>query len=126
MEFSRASNTFYLNKSTYVNLRWIAIIGQLITILSVQFVLNFDFNYFYCLTIVTLSILSNILLILKFKENQLNNLVSTIYLSFDILLLGFLFYLTGLSYFFFLLPSKCYSTFSKIIWSHFNSNLVTS
>ncbi len=95
MEFSRASNTFYLNKSTYVNLRWIAIIGQLITILSVQFVLNFEFNYFYCLTIVTLSILSNILLILRFKENQLNNFVSTIYLSFDIMLLGFLFYLTG-------------------------------
>ena len=44
MEFAKASNTFYLNKSTYVNLRWIAIIGQLITILSVQFILKFDFN----------------------------------------------------------------------------------
>ena len=32
MEFIKASKTFYLNKSTYVNLRWIAIIGQLITI----------------------------------------------------------------------------------------------
>ncbi len=95
MEFAKASNTFYLNKSTYVNLRWIAIIGQLITILSVQFILKFDFNYFYCLSIVTLSILTNIYLIFKFKENQLNNSISTICLSFDILLLGFLFFLTG-------------------------------
>ena len=95
MEFAKASQIFYLNKSTYVNLRWIAIIGQLIAILSVKFILNFQFNYFYCLTIVILSILTNLYLIFKFKENQLNNLFSTIYLSFDILLLGFLFYLTG-------------------------------
>ena len=95
MEFAKASNTFYLNKSTYVNLRWIAIIGQLITILSVQFILKFDFNYFYCLSIVLLSILNNFYLIFKFKENQLNNSISTICLSFDILLLGFLFFLTG-------------------------------
>ena len=95
MEFLKASQIFYLNKSTYVNLRWIAIIGQLIAILFVKFILNFQFNYFYCLTIVILSILTNLYLIFKFKENQLNNLFSTIYLSFDILLLGFLFYLTG-------------------------------
>ena len=95
MEFAKASQIFYLNKSTYVNLRWIAIIGQLIAILSVQFILNYKFNYFYCLSIVILSILTNLYLIFKFKENQLNNLISTIYLSFDILLLGFLFYLTG-------------------------------
>ena len=95
MEFAKASQIFYLNKSTYVNLRWIAIIGQLIAILSVQFILNFQFNYFYCLSIVMLSVLTNLYLIFKFKENQLNNIISTIYLSFDILLLGFLFYLTG-------------------------------
>ena len=95
MEFAKASQIFYLNKSTYVNLRWIAIIGQLIAILSVQFILNFKFNYFYCLSIVMLSVLTNLYLIFKFKENQLNNIISTIYLSFDILLLGFLFYLTG-------------------------------
>ncbi len=95
MEFAKASQVFYLNKSTYVNLRWIAIIGQLIAILSVQFILNFQFNYFYCLSIVMLSVLSNFFLVFKFKENQLNNLISTTYLSFDILLLGLLFYLTG-------------------------------
>ena len=95
MEFVKASKTFYLNKSTYINLRWIAIIGQLITILSVEFLLNFKFNYIACISIISLSILSNVYLKFKFKENQLNNLISTTYLVFDILLLGFLFFLTG-------------------------------
>ena len=95
MEFIKTSNTFYLNKSTYVNLRWIAIIGQLITIFFVQFFLNFKFNYFTCVFIISLSVLTNFYLQFRFKENQLNNFFSTVYLSFDILLLGILFFLTG-------------------------------
>ena len=95
MEFIKASKTFYLNKSTYVNLRWIAIIGQLITIFFVQFFLNFKFNYFTCVFIISLSVLTNFYLQFRFKENQLNNFFSTVYLSFDILLLGILFFLTG-------------------------------
>ena len=95
MEFIKASKTFYLNKSTYVNLRWIAIIGQLITIFFVQFFLNFKFNYFTCIFIISLSVLTNFYLQFRFKENQLNNFFSTVYLSFDILLLGILFFLTG-------------------------------
>tara|TARA_B110000014_G_scaffold263483_1_gene260397 strand:- start:546 stop:1832 length:1287 start_codon:yes stop_codon:yes gene_type:complete len=95
MEFIKASKTFYLNKSTYVNLRWIAIIGQLITIFFVQFFLNFKFNYFPCIFIISLSVLTNFYLQFRFKENQLNNFFSTVYLSFDILLLGILFFLTG-------------------------------
>ena len=95
MEFIKASKTFYLNKSTYVNLRWIAIIGQLITVFFVQFFLNFKFNYFTCIFIISLSVLTNFYLQFRFKENQLNNFFSTVYLSFDILLLGILFFLTG-------------------------------
>ena len=95
MEFIKTSKIFYLNKSTYVNLRWIAIIGQLITIFFVQFFLNFKFNYFTCIFIISLSVLTNFYLQFRFKENQLNNFFSTVYLSFDILLLGILFFLTG-------------------------------
>jgi len=95
MEFIKTSKIFYLNKSTYINLRWIAIIGQLVTIIFVQFFLNFEFNYFTCILITLLSVLSNIYLQFKFKENQLNNSISTMYLSFDILQLGTLFFLTG-------------------------------
>ena len=95
MKFLKASSLYYLNKSTYVKLRWIAYIGQIITIVFVQFYLNFKFNYIVCFLIILISILTNFYLQFKVKENQLNNFFSTIYLSFDIIQIGILFYLTG-------------------------------
>ena len=95
MKFLKASNLYYLNRATYIKLRWIAYIGQLATILFVQFYLNFKFNYFACILIILISVLTNFYLEFKVKENQLNNFFSTIYLSFDIVQLGTLFFLTG-------------------------------
>ncbi len=95
MKFLKTSNLYSLNKLTYVKLRWIAYIGQLSAIFFVQFVLNFNFNYLLCILIICTSILSNIYLHIKIKNNQLNNSISTIYLSFDILQLGLLFFFTG-------------------------------
>ena len=95
MEFLKASNIFYLNKSTYLNLRWIAYIGQLIAILLVQFYFQFNFDYFICISIVGFSILINLFLQFKIKDNQLNNVISTVYLTYDILQLGILFFFTG-------------------------------
>ncbi len=92
MEFIKTSNLYSLNKSTYINLRWIAYIGQLSTILVVQFFLKFDFYYFACISIIIFSILTNIFLQFKIKENQLNNNISTIYLSYDIFQIGILFF----------------------------------
>ena len=60
MKFLKASNPYSLNKSTYVKLRWIAYIGQLIAIFFVQFILNYKFNYFTCTSIILLSILTNL------------------------------------------------------------------
>ena len=45
MKFFETSKYFSLKKSTYINLRWITIIGQLITINSVYFIFNFKFNF---------------------------------------------------------------------------------
>ena len=95
MEFIKASNLYSLNKFTYVNLRWIAYLGQLIAILIVQFFLQYKFNYFSCIAVLFFSILTNLFLQFRVKENQLNNLASTLYLIFDILQLGILFFLTG-------------------------------
>ena len=95
MKFLKASNLYNLNKSTYVKLRWIAYIGQFITILFVQFLLNFKFNYFICILIIFFSVLTNLYLHFKIKGNQLNNVTSTIYLSFDIIQLSILLFLTG-------------------------------
>ena len=95
MWMQETSKLFSLNKSTYINLRWIAYAGQLSTILIVQFFLEYKFNYFFCILIIFVSVLTNLYLKFKIKENQLSNLVSTIYLAFDIIQLGILIYLTG-------------------------------
>jgi two-component system sensor histidine kinase RegB len=95
MKFQETSKLFSLNKSTYVNLRWIAYSGQLFAILIVQFLLQYKFNYFLCISIIFISILTNLFLQFKIKENQLNNSFSTSYLAYDILQLGSLLYLTG-------------------------------
>ena len=95
MEFIKASNLYSLNKNTYVNLRWIAYIGQITAILIVQFYLKYEFKYFICISIVIFSILSNLYLQFKIRDNQLKNFTSTIYLVFDILQLAALFFLTG-------------------------------
>ena len=90
MKFLETSKIYSLNKSTYINLRWIAYIGQLIAILIVQFYLKFEFNYIACVSIVFLSILTNLYLIFKIKHHQLNNFTATSYLSYDIGQLGLL------------------------------------
>ena len=95
MKFFQTSSLYSLNKSTYVNLRWIAYIGQLSAILIVEFFLKFKFNYFTCISIIFFSVLTNLYLQFKIKENQLNNFASTIYLSYDILQLGLLLFITG-------------------------------
>ena len=95
MKFLETSNLYSLNKSTYINLRWISYVGQLTVILIVEFFLKFEFNYLLCISIVFLSILTNLYLIFKIKYHQLNNFIATSYLSYDIGQLGFLLYLTG-------------------------------
>ena len=95
MKFFDNSEIYTLNKSTYVNLRWIAFIGQILSIFIVQFILNFEFNYLPCLIIIGIGVLTNIFLQFYIKQNQINNNLSLIYLIYDILQLGFLFFLTG-------------------------------
>ena len=95
MKFLQTSNVYSLNKSTYITLRWIAYLGQLITVLFVEFYFNFNFKYLACILVIFLSILTNLYLQFYIKENQLNNSISTIYLSFDIFQLGILLLFTG-------------------------------
>ena len=89
------TDNYFLNKSTYINLRWIAIIGQFLTINSVAFLFKFEFNYLYSNFIVCLGAISNIYLIYKFKNPQLSNKNSFFFLLIDIFQLTFLLYLTG-------------------------------
>ncbi len=95
MEFLNNSKNYSLNKKTYINLRWIGIIGQFITINIVAFIFKFEFNFILANIVVLIGALSNIFLFYYFKENQLQEKISLIFLILDILQLSFLLYLTG-------------------------------
>ena len=115
----KSSKDFQLDKSTFVNLRWIALLGQFVTINVVKLIFQFDFYFLLCNFIVGIGVLTNLLLQFKIKQNQLNNNLSTIYLAYDIIQLGILIYLTGgiNNPFIFLLiiPSVFSSTYLKLI-----------
>ena len=95
MELSSNSKSSHLNKITYVNLRWIGVIGQFITINAVAFLFKFEFNFLLANIIVFLGALSNIFLFYFFKKNQLQEKISLTFLTLDIIQLSFLLYLTG-------------------------------
>ena len=95
MELSSSSNNHLLNKNTYVNLRWIGIIGQFITINTVNFILKFEFNYILSNTVIFFGAISNLALIYFYKENQLSERTSFYFLVLDIIQLSFLLFLTG-------------------------------
>ena len=68
MEFSKISEIYSLNKSTYINLRWIGIIGQFVTINSVKFIFNFEFNYIAANLIIFIGVISNIFLFYYYNK----------------------------------------------------------
>ena len=95
MKFQETSKLYSFSKSTYINLRWIAYIGQLSAILFVQFFFRFEFNYLIPIYIILFSILTNFYLKFKIKENQLSTINSISFLIYDIIQLSSLFYFTG-------------------------------
>jgi len=95
MEFLNNSKNYSLNRKTYINLRWIGIIGQFITINTVAFIFKFEFNFILANIIVLIGTLSNIFLFYFFKKKQIEEKISLIFLILDILQLSFLLYLTG-------------------------------
>ena len=95
MKFFETSKFYSLKKSTYINLRWIGIIGQLFSVNLVYFYFNFDFNFILSNLIIFFGILSNLILIFIYKKTQLSDRSALIYLITDIIQLGVLIYLTG-------------------------------
>ena len=94
-EFFKSKDTIQLDKKTLVILRWMAIVGQYITISIVYFIFNFDFPFYFCSAAVLIGAITNIFLQFYIKENQLNNFSSTFFLFYDLLQLSILLYLTG-------------------------------
>ena len=95
MKFFETSRYYSLKKSIYINLRWIGIIGQIISVYLVFFYLKFEFEFIYSNIIIFLGILSNIYLTFIYKKTQLSERSALIFLMIDIFQLGGLIYLTG-------------------------------
>ena len=95
MKFFETSKYYSLKKSTYINLRWIAIIGQFITINFIHFVFNFEFNLILGNSIILIGILSNFYLIYINQNTQLLDKTAFLFLLIDVLQLSCLIYLTG-------------------------------
>ena len=95
MKFFQTSEYHSFKKSTYLNLRWIGILGQLTAVNFVYFILNFRFDFITSNVVIFLGILSNLYLIFVYKKSQLSDRSAFIFLIIDILQLGILLYLTG-------------------------------
>jgi len=95
MKFFETSKYHTLKKSTYISLRWIGIIGQLISINLVYFYFNLKFQFFFTNLIILVGIISNFYLIFVYKKTQLSDRSALIFLLIDIFQLGGLIYLTG-------------------------------
>ena len=95
MKFFETSKYFSLKKSTYIKLRWIAIIGQLITVNIIYFIFNFKSDLILEILIILIGILSNLYLIYINKNTQLLDKEAFLFLLIDIFQLSCLIYLTG-------------------------------
>ena len=95
MKFFETSKYYTLKKSTYISLRWIGIIGQLVTSYLVYFYFNFEFNFLYANLVIFFGILSNMYLMFVYNKTQISDRSSLIFLIIDILQLSLLIYLTG-------------------------------
>ena len=95
MKFFETSKQYSLKKSIYINLRWIGIIGQLISVYLVYFYFNFDFNFIFANLFISIGVISNLYLIFIYKKTQLTDRSAFIHLLVDIIQLCGLIYLTG-------------------------------
>ena len=84
-----------LDKKTVIILRWIALIGQLITIYFCHFFLNYNLPVMLCSLTIFCGGLTNIFIQFNFKKNYLSNIESTILLFYDVIQLAVLIFLTG-------------------------------
>jgi len=85
-----------LRLQTIVRLRWVAVLGQLATVLAVRFVFGFNLPLLACLGVVSLSALLNFAMQARFPPSKrLKSGYAALMLGYDLLQLTGLLYLTG-------------------------------
>ena len=98
MNFStlfRLDENLNLDRKTLIFLRWIAITGQFIAINLVYFYLELKFQVEIAYLIIFIGLITNLFLQFKIKTIQLKDLYASIFLTYDLIQLSFLLYLTG-------------------------------
>ena len=91
----RLRENLNLDKKTLVILRWIAIIGQFTAINLVYFYLKLDFPVLICHIILLIGFVTNLYLQLGIKSILLKDFYASIFLTYDLIQLATLLYLTG-------------------------------
>ena len=95
MEPQSVSKIYTLNKTTYIHLRWIAILGQFFTVNIVKYVFDFEFDILIVNIVIVLGVISNIILIYFYDKNILSNRASFSFLLIDIIQLSLILYFSG-------------------------------
>lgn len=98
MNFStlfRLEENLHLDRKTLVNLRWIAITGQIVAINLVYSYLNLSFPIIEAHIIILVGLFTNIFLQFRIKSSQLKDMYSSLFLLYDLFQLSILLYLTG-------------------------------
>ncbi len=87
---------YQLRLVTLTRLRWVAIMGQLATVVFVHAVLGFSFPVNLCLGLIALAAWANIVLRIRFpSRHRISPLFGALMVAFDTLQLAGLLYLTG-------------------------------
>lgn len=95
-ERAREAGESRLRLQTAMRLRWFGVAGQLATVCYVYFVLGFKFNLGICLALIAATAWVNVILRIRYPaRTRLSETVATSLLTFDILQLAALLYLTG-------------------------------
>jgi two-component system sensor histidine kinase RegB len=85
-----------LRLQTIVRLRWLAVLGQTLTVVFVYWVMGIDLPIGACLAVISLSAWLNVALRIRYPASQrLKSRYAFMMLGYDILQLGALLYLTG-------------------------------
>ena len=85
-----------LRLQTLTRLRWVAVVGQLATVLGVYFVLGFELPLLACLAVIGMSALLNLVMQRRFPPNKrLQSGHAVLTLGYDLIQLSALLFLTG-------------------------------
>lgn len=95
-ELTRGSKSHNLRLETMVKIRWIAVLGQTAAVLVVWLLLEFEFVPTLCFVLIATSAILNGFLSIRFASNtRLSERSSTLLLTYDVVQLAILLFLTG-------------------------------